>query len=117
MLAVIFVLAGINHFVMPGMYQKIIPPGFPSPAVLVAVSGICEIAGGIGVLIPSLRRAAGLGLIALLICVFPANIYMAIHPEIFHISPWLLWARLPLQALLIAWVWSVTRFDKSQDFS
>lgn len=106
--AVFFIVAGANHFIHAPFYCRIVPPRFPSPALLVAVSGICEIAGGIGVLIRPLRRAAGWGLIALLIAVFPANLYMAQHPEQFgelHTSRWLLWLRLPLQGVLIAWVW------------
>jgi uncharacterized membrane protein len=105
-----FILAGLNHFRHPDFYRNIIPPAFPSPAALVAISGIAEIAGGIGLAIPPLRRAAGWGLIALLIAVFPANLYMAIDPGRFadlHISPWLLWLRLPLQIVFIWWVWKV----------
>ena len=105
-----FALAGANHFRNPAFYQKIIPPAFPAPAVLVAVSGVCEIAGGVGLLVRPLRRAAGWGLIALLVAVFPANVYMALHPEAvpdLRITPWLLWVRLPLQAVFIAWVWFV----------
>src|SRR5689334_273150 len=76
-----FVLAGMNHFIHPAMYRQIIPPGFPRPDALVVVSGIAEIVGGIALLIPRLRRAAGWGLIALLLAVFPANVYMAVAPE------------------------------------
>ncbi len=103
-----FILAGLNHFRSAALYAKIIPPGFPFPYALVIISGIAEIAGGIGLLIPFLRRAAGWGLIALLISVFPANIYMALKPDAVpgvHIAPWLLWLRLPLQFVLMAWVW------------
>ena len=102
-----FVIAGVLHFVYPAKYQSIIPPRFPSPAALVAISGVAEIAGGLGLLIRPLRRAAQWGLIALLIAVFPANIHMALHPERIpelHVSRWLLWARLPLQGVLIFWV-------------
>jgi uncharacterized membrane protein len=105
--AIFFIAGGIGHFVRPEFYQQLVPPGFPSPKVLVIVSGIAEIAGGLGLLIPRLRRAAGWGLVALLIAVFPANIYMVAHPERFGITPWLLWARLPLQGIFIAWVWFV----------
>src|ERR1700679_666550 len=76
-----FLLAGINHFLIPGFYQQIVPPGFPSPKTLVIVSGLAEIAGGLGLLIRPMRRMAGWGLILLLIAVFPANIYMAVYPE------------------------------------
>lgn len=110
--AVFFIGAGVNHFVRPTFYRQIIPPGFPNPPLLVALSGACEIAGGAGLLIPRLRRAAGWGLIALLIAVFPANVYMAVSPERIPglgISRWLLWLRLPLQAVFVAWVWFVSR--------
>lgn len=106
--AIFFVAAGVNHFVKPDFYRKIVPPGFGSPAVLVAVSGVAEIAGGIGLLIPWLRRWAGWGLIALLIAVFPANIYMAVSPQRIpdlHFARWTLWLRLPLQGVFIVWVW------------
>jgi uncharacterized membrane protein len=110
--AVFFVLAGANHFADPAFYRSIVPPRFPSPTLLVAISGICEIAGGIGLLIRSLRRFAGWGLIALLIAVFPANTYMALHPDAVpdrHIAHWVLWLRLPLQGVFILWVWYVSR--------
>ena len=105
--AIGFVVAGTFHFVRPELYRQIIPPGFPAPAVLVAVSGAAEIAGGLGLLLRSWRRAAGWGLIALLIAVFPANLYMAQNPGQFHLAPWILWGRLPLQGGFIAWVWFV----------
>ena len=105
--ASLFILAGGNHFVMPDFYLKIVPPGLPSPSLLVIVSGLAEIAGGAGLLVPGLRRAAGWGLIALLIAVFPANIYMAIHPEGFSIPAWILWVRLPFQFVFAAWIWAV----------
>ena len=112
--ALLFIVAGANHFRRPGMYQRIIPPGFPYPGQLVWISGICEVAGGIGLLLPTLRRAAAWGLILLLIAVFPANCFMAMHPDRFadmHLRPWMLWARLPLQPLLMAWVWYVGARD------
>jgi uncharacterized membrane protein len=109
--SILFVGAGVMHFLNPFFYRRIVPPGFPSAAALVAISGVAEIAGGVGLLIPRLRRAAGWGLIALLIAVFPANIYMAIDPQKTSdgtIAPWLLWLRLPLQGVLIAWVWFIS---------
>jgi uncharacterized membrane protein len=108
LLSLFFVIAGTLHFLSPEAYMHIMPPYLPHPLLLVYVSGICEIAGGVGVLVPRLRRIAGYGLIALLITVFPANLHMALN----HISllgtnlpDWVLWSRLPLQALLIALVW------------
>ena len=111
-----FILAGLNHFRHPDFYRSIIPPGFPSPAALVAISGIAEIAGGVGLAIPRLRRAAGWGLIALLVAVFPANLYMALDPDRFaglHVAPSLLWLRLPLQAVFIWWVFEVAIYDSA----
>jgi uncharacterized membrane protein len=108
--AVFFIGGGINHFLNATFYDRIVPPAFPSPHLLVIISGIAEIAGGIGLLIPPLRRAAGWGLIALLIAVFPANLYMALERARFadlHFPAWTLWARLPLQIVFIAWIWFV----------
>jgi len=75
--------------------------------LVVIISGVAEIAGGIGILIPSARRMAGWGLLALLVAVFPANIYMAAYPERFGIPAWILWVRLPFQVVFFAWVWFV----------
>ncbi|MBR9990565.1 MAG: DoxX family protein [Gemmatimonadetes bacterium] len=111
LIAIVFVVAGVMHFVRPGIYARIIPPFLPFPMALVYISGVAEILGGIGVLIPSLRAWAGIGLIALLIAVFPANLYMALAPERagFGIAAVWLWLRLPLQLVVIAWVWWATR--------
>jgi uncharacterized membrane protein len=107
LLAFFFIAAGINHFVHSGVYVRTVPPWLPSPALLVQVSGIGEILGGIGVLLPNARRFSGAGLIALLVAVFPANVQMAQHPELYAdiaTAP-ALYVRLPLQLVLIAWVW------------
>jgi uncharacterized membrane protein len=110
LLAAIFIGAGVNHFVIPGAYRQIVPPSFGDPARLVAISGVAEVAGGVGVLLPRTRRLAGLGLLALLIAVFPANWHMARNPARFaRIPGWALYARLPLQPLLMWWVWRATR--------
>ena len=105
--AIFFIVAGSFHFLKPALYLQIMPPYLPDPGLLVAVSGIAEMAGGLGLLICPVRRAAGWGLIALLIAIFPANIYMLQHPERFHFAVWVLWARLPLQVVFVAWVWWV----------
>jgi uncharacterized membrane protein len=111
LLAVAFIGAGINHFVMPATYERIVPPSMKRSArSLIVVSGIAEIAGGLGVLLPWTRRSAGLGLIALLAAVFPANLHMARAPEDFRKIPrWALYARLPLQPLMMWWAWTATR--------
>jgi uncharacterized membrane protein len=108
LLSLFFVIAGTLHFLSPDAYMQIMPPYLPHPLLLVYVSGACEIAGGLGVLLPGFRRLAGYGLITLLVAVLPANIYMALNHLPIAGQPlpdWLLWSRLPLQALLIAWVW------------
>jgi uncharacterized membrane protein len=111
LLAALFIGAGVNHFVMPRPYEQIVPPGMKRNARrLVTVSGIAEIAGGVGVLLPWTRRASGLGLIALLAAVFPANLHMAREPERFGKIPrWALYGRLPLQPLMMLWAWRATR--------
>lgn len=106
LLSLLFIAAGVNHFVSPGVYLKIMPEYLPWPLTLVYVSGFFEVLGGVGVAVPPLRRAAGWGLISLLVAVFPANIDMLINAEEFKAIPyWVLVARLPLQGVLIAWVW------------
>ncbi len=111
LLGLLFIGAGVNHFVMPRTYEQIIPPRLQGQAGrLVWWSGACEVAGGVGVLVPGTRRPAGLGLIALLAAVFPANLYMAREPERFPGIPrWALRARLPLQPAMMWWVWRATR--------
>lgn len=110
LIAVVFVGAGVLHFVRPGPFVRIVPPWLPAAGALVFWSGVFEVLGGLGVLVPGLRAWAGWGLIALLVAVFPANVHMALHPELFpRIPVWALWARLPLQLALIGWVWWATR--------
>lgn len=108
LLGATFVLAGLNHFRSPQAYLQIMPDYLPAHEELVALSGAAEIAGGLGVLFPPTQRVTGWGLIALLTAVFPANIYGAQNGmEIFGktVPSWLLWVRLPLQGLLIWWVY------------
>ena len=105
--ALFYIFAGFLHFVHPAPYLKIVPPYLPWHRALVYVSGAAEVSGGIGLLIPRLRRAAAWGLVALLIAVFPANVYMATDHIQITLRPmpeWVDWARLPLQGLLIWWV-------------
>jgi uncharacterized membrane protein len=111
LLGAFFIAAGANHFVHPGFYLRIVPGYLPDHALLVAITGVCECLGGIGVLIPRTRRLAGIGLIALLIAVFPANVQMAQHPELYADigNAFAFYIRLPLQLAVIAWVWWATR--------
>ena len=108
-LAVFFIFFGIDHFINPDFYLSIMPPAFPLHREAVYVSGLFEIFGGLGVLIPRFRKIAGWGLIALLVAVYPANIYMAVTPEAFpNISIGLLYFRLALQFLFFYWAYVVT---------
>ncbi len=108
-LAMLFVVAGVGHFRSPEFFMKIMPPYLPLHRELVLLSGIFEIALGLLLLYPPTERWAAWGLVALLIAVFPANIYMYQHAELFGISPLLLLLRLPLQAILILWAWVYAR--------
>ena len=108
-LAIFFIFFGIDHFINPGFYLSIIPPAFPLHKEAVYISGFFEILGGLGVLISRFRKIAGWGLIALLVAVYPANIYMALTPEAFpNISIGLLYFRLALQFLFFYWAYVVT---------
>ena len=100
-----FIFAGYYHFKNPYPYLEIMPDCLPFPEFLLYFSGVCEIAGGIGLLIPRLRRLASYGLIALLIAVFPANVNMAVNSIDFGLPHYLLWWRLPFQLVFILWVY------------
>lgn len=110
LLGFFFIGSGVNHFLIPKAYRQIVPPGIGDPATLVTVSGVAEVLGGVGVFLPATRRLSGLGLIALLAAIFPANMHMARNPEKFHKIPrWALYGRLPLQPLAMVWAWRATR--------
>lgn len=100
----LYCTTGVLHFVIPQVYEDIVPDYLPAQRELVSISGVAEFAGGIGIAIPKTRKAAGWGLAALLVAVFPANLHMALNPDKYdQIPAWLLWARLPLQPLAIWW--------------
>ena len=112
LLAALFVLAGLNHFAQPRLYGAIMPDYLPAHDTLVAASGYAEVALGLLALVPGAERLARWGLTALLVAIFPANLHMALHPERYPSIPApLLWLRLPLQAVLIAWVWWATETE------
>jgi uncharacterized membrane protein len=111
LLAVLMLVAGVMHFVAPKGYVRIVPRWLPVPGALVFVSGVFEVLGGVGLLPQATRSWAAWGLIALFIAVFPANVNMAVNRIGFgRKAPpaWLLWARLPLQGVLIAWAYAYT---------
>jgi uncharacterized membrane protein len=104
--ALIFIAAGIGHFLNPGLFIKIMPAPIPYKPEIVAISGILEIILGTMLLFPQTSVIAAWGLIALLIVVFPANINMALNSSLTpDIPAWLLWLRLPLQPVLIWWAY------------
>ena len=104
-----FVYVGVLHFVTPAVFVGIVPPYLPEPLALVYISGVFEILGGIGLLIPRVRRLAAWGLLALLVAVYPANIHMLVNDVYLEDMPrerWILWARMPFQfvfAIAVSW--------------
>ena len=107
-LAILFVIAGVTHFTAPASHLAIMPPYLPWPSQLVAISGVAEILGGLGILWAPTRRWAGWGLIVLLIAVFPANVQALSTGMIMlghQVPMWMLWLRLPLQLVLLGWVY------------
>ncbi len=115
-LGLLFLLAGSLHFIMPEFYARIVPSYLPARLELVYISGFFEVLGGISLLLPQevlgfpARRVAAWGLVALLVAVMPANIYMVTdHQKFAPIPLWALWLRLPLQLPLMWWAWLYTR--------
>ena len=118
LLALLFISSGIAHFANPQPFVQIVPPFLPWPLGLVWISGFFEILGGAGLLVPPLRRSAGIGLIALLVAVYPANIYMAVSNVPFgaaHLPWWAHLVRLPFQFVLIALVYWVADIGSAPD--
>ena len=112
LLGSLFIGAGTLHFLVSDAYEHIMPPYLPLPRELVYLSGALEIVGGLGLLDERTRRGAGIGLVLLLVAVWPANLQMLLDAGAARKPLWwvaLLWARLPMQILLIAWVWRASR--------
>jgi uncharacterized membrane protein len=108
-MAVIYIIAGINHFRNPRLYLKIIPPYLPNPKALNTISGLVEIVLGVALMITSLTCLAAWGVIALLIAVFPTHVYMYQNPKARMGLPlWVLILRMPLQLVLIFWAYQYT---------
>ncbi|MCR4030377.1 MULTISPECIES: DoxX family protein [Flavobacterium] len=106
LMALLYILAGINHFRKPGMYIKIIPPVFKNPKLINILSGAAEIILGVLLTLPFTKSFAAWGIIALLIAIFPANLYMFQNKKAgFGLPRWILFVRLPLQFVLIYWAY------------
>jgi uncharacterized membrane protein len=114
LVATFFALAGSMHFVRPRAYEAIVPPHVPRHREVVVASGLAELAGAVAMVPAPTRRLARWWLIGVLVAVFPANVHMAINPEqvrgldLNRLPRWALWARLPLQPLMMLWVWRAT---------
>ena len=107
-----FLIGGIAHFAFTAAEMRIVPPAIPWPRAVVLITGGFELLGAAGLLWPSARRAAGIGLFLLTLAVTPGNVYMLRHPELFEVPLWALWLRMPLQVALlalIAWSTGLTR--------
>ena len=107
-LSLLFAVAGVAHFVVPRVFESIVPAWVPNARLAVQLSGVAELLGAVGLLVTPLRTAAAWGLIALLVAVFPANVQMLLNARAASASAAyvaILWVRLPLQLLLIWWVW------------
>ena len=105
-----FFIGGIGHFVATDFFVRIVPPYIPLPLMAVYVSGVFELIGAFALFSPALRPWAGYGLLLLIVCVTPANLWMWQHPDLFpQFPPPALSLRLVIQVLLIAVVWWSTQ--------
>lgn len=114
LLGAFWMFAGSMHFIQPRFYEAIMPKYLPAHHELVLISGVAEWAGGAMALTPSLKRPARWWILAVLLAVFPANIYVCTNPEdikgldLSKVPMWALWARLPFQAVFAWWAWKAT---------
>lgn len=109
----VYVVAGVLHFVAPSSFQRVVPPSLPRPRALVYASGVAEVVLGVGVLFERTRRLSAWGIVALLVAVFPANVYTVtddvpgeLAPEgLERVARAVAWVRLPFQGVLVLWAW------------
>jgi len=119
----VYVVAGVLHFLVPASFERVVPPSLPSPRGLVYVSGVAEVGLGVGVLFERTRRLSAWGIVALLVAVFPANVYTVTDDVAGELAPdgmegvarAVAWARLPFQAVLVAWAWWHARSGADAD--
>jgi uncharacterized membrane protein len=105
-LAAIYAPFGVLHMRAPDAFLPIMPPQIPYPHAVVVLTGACEVAGAVGLLVPRTRKAAGVGLALYAACVYPANIYHALahrHAPPLPDSWWYHGPRLAFQPVLIWW--------------
>lgn len=110
--AVAFIVASLPHFLTPARYLPMMPPWLSDPLLLIYLSGLAELAGGVGLLVPATRRMAAWWLVAVLVAIFPANVHVALsgaNAEGLPSASWYIWSRLPFQAIFIWWVLASTR--------
>ena len=106
-MGVLYIVAGLAHWIFPRIYLEIMPPRIPFKRSMVWLSGLAEVILGAGIFIPSWRDPALYGIMAMLIAFLPVHIYMLQEKQKFRRIPlWLLWIRIPLQGLLVFWAYS-----------
>lgn len=118
LLGVFFILAGLNHFRSPDFYINIMPDYIPQHALMVQISGVTEIVAGVMLLIPRWSKWGAWFIVAHLVVFFTVHFWMIQHAEDRYadVPLWLLWARIPLQVLLIVWaLWFVGDGKPSDD--
>ena len=108
-MAAFLIFAGISHFTKKNFFMEVMPPYIPKHEEMVIISGIVEIILGIGLLFSQTKSLAAWGIILFFIAVFPANIYMVTSGKFKKIPKWMIWLRLPLQFILIAWAFLYTK--------
>jgi uncharacterized membrane protein len=110
LMGLLYIVAGINHFWHPSFYLNIMPPYLPWHEALMYLSGVIEIFLGLLIFIPRYRTLAAWAIIAMLIAFMPVHIHMLMNPQLYpDIPEYVLWLRLPLQGVLIAWAYWYTR--------
>ena len=110
-MALLYFLAGSNHFRRPRLYAKMIPPFFPNAKLLNIISGVAEIALAVLLCIPATSAYAAVGIMALLIAIFPANLFMYLNEKAnLGLPKWALLLRLPIQFVLIIWAYKYANF-------
>lgn len=112
--ALLYTAAGINHFISAEFYLNIMPEFIPAHKFMVAASGVAEILVGLGILLPQTRKLAAYGTIAMLLIFMTVHIDMVVRMAEFpDAPPAFLWARIPLQFVLIAWAWWLSKKPKA----